>query len=208
MENASKALIMMGGILTAIISISIFYFMFGRSGAMMGELETDTQKQELIAFNKSFEAYNKSMMYGTDVISVLNKAIDNNKKYDVEFGEKSKDTSFMDYYVDIEFKIYNREKVPNTDGIGMKNIKTTLKDPYILSKDYIYKNKSESKIWTLFIDKANKRADDTEGDTDFRDFKFAGFKCTKVEYREKEEVSPSHQSAIGRVKKMTFVEIK
>ncbi len=38
------------------------------------------QKKYLLLIN-GFEAYNKKIMYGSDVISVLNKAIDNNTKY-------------------------------------------------------------------------------------------------------------------------------
>ena len=86
MENATKAIIMAGGILIAIIIISIFYFVFNQTGDLVGEATTDTQQKELEDFNKSFEAYNKKIMYGTDIISVLNKAIDNNRRYEVEFG--------------------------------------------------------------------------------------------------------------------------
>ena len=46
MENATKAIIMAGGILIAIIIISIFYFVFNQTGDLVGEATTDTQQKE------------------------------------------------------------------------------------------------------------------------------------------------------------------
>ncbi|MCI9274974.1 MAG: hypothetical protein HFJ24_02875 [Clostridia bacterium] len=195
MENATKAIIMAGGILIAIIIISIFYFVFNQTGDLVGEATTDTQQKELEDFNKSFEAYNKKIMYGTDIISVLNKAIDNNRRYEVEFGEYSNDLEYMDYYIDVEFTVYRRND--SNQKIG-KNTK----DTYSLSSNY--KNKKDI-IYTEYIEKAQKG---DAGDDIFRSsFKFAGFKCTKVIYQDKASVKPSNIGAVGRVKKMVFEEL-
>lgn len=37
MENASKAIIIAGGVLISMITISIFYFVFGRIGNLAGD---------------------------------------------------------------------------------------------------------------------------------------------------------------------------
>ena len=58
---------------------------------------TEEQK-EVLDFNNGFEIYNKNIMYGSDIISAINKAIDNNKRY----GTTNDKTS--DYYVDIVVK--------------------------------------------------------------------------------------------------------
>ena len=196
MENASKAIVIAGSILVSLITISIFYFMFGRVSQMVGEIELDTQEEALIAFNKGFEAYNKKMMYGTDIISVINKAIDNNRQYKVEYGINSSDKTFLDYYVDVEFIIYERDT--NNQRIGQTKTKS-----YKLSEDYIHTNKNNSDIWKLYL----KKAIDKDDSDSFRSFKFAGFRCIGVLYQDKESVRPAHQSAIGRVKKMIFHEI-
>ena len=81
MENASKALIIAGGILIGIITISIFVLMFNKIGDTMDVISTDTSEEELLKFNKSFNIYNKKVMYGSDVISAINNAIDNNERY-------------------------------------------------------------------------------------------------------------------------------
>lgn len=196
MENASKAIVIAGSILVSLVTITIFYFMFGRVSQLMGGIEPDTQEEALLEFNKGFEAYNKKMMYGTDVISVINKAIDNNRQYKVEYGINSPDKTFMDYYVDIWFTVYERDPDNN------KKLNTT--KTYKLSEDYIHTNKNNSKIWSLYLSKAAKGDDDDV----FRGFKFSAYKCNKVVYTDKSEVSSAHLSAIGRVRRMEFHEIK
>lgn len=103
MENASKALLIAGSIFLAMITISIFYFIFNRAGTMSDEVTEDYNQKELIAFNKSFEAYNKKIMYGSDLVSLINKAIDNNKNWDVEYHEHPVERRYLPYFVNIIF---------------------------------------------------------------------------------------------------------
>lgn len=98
MENASRALIIAGSILLGLITISLFYFMFNRISQYADITSKNTSQEELLAYNQGFEAYNKKLMYGTDIISVINKAIDNNSKYDVQNDKNN------EYYIDIEVK--------------------------------------------------------------------------------------------------------
>lgn len=86
MENASKALVIAGGILLAILIISVMLYMYIAMGNASQREQDVSKAEELSAFNKQYESYNKSSMYGTDVITVLNKAIDNNKKYGNQSG--------------------------------------------------------------------------------------------------------------------------
>lgn len=182
MENATKAILIAGGLLLAMITISIFYFAFGKAGELAGEASTDTQKQELLDFNKSFEAYNKKLMYGTDIITVLNKAIDNNIRYGVEFGTDSSNLNYMDYYVDVEFTVFERDE--NGRKIGKSNTKT-----YSLSSNYKSKND------TIFKDYIEKAAKGDNSDV-FRTFKFSGFKCKDVFYQDRASVASSNLGAV------------
>lgn len=81
MENASTALLIAGGVLLAMLILSLGVM----SCTSINSFKEEQAKQELNAevakFNDGFTAYNKSRLFGTDVISVWNKAIDNNKKY-------------------------------------------------------------------------------------------------------------------------------
>lgn len=107
MENASKALVMAGGILIAIMVIATLVYAATTWGIIpQAKNDADAAKQ-LAEFNQQFESYARDGLYGTDLVSVLNKAIDNNEKYGVKSGEKM--------YVSIAFEI-------NSDVDGEKNI--------------------------------------------------------------------------------------
>lgn len=81
MENATKALLIAGGVLIAIIIITMFIMMFNRLSNIQNEQEEQQKIEQLAAFNAQFEAYNKKAMYGTDVITLINKVVENNKIY-------------------------------------------------------------------------------------------------------------------------------
>lgn len=91
MENASKALLMAGGILLAVIIMGTFIYMF-TNARITAETEHEIETVEQITkFNNQFESYNKKLMRGVEVISALNKAIDNNTKYErMELGPQFK----------------------------------------------------------------------------------------------------------------------
>ncbi len=73
--------------------------MFGKVSSGIDETSKNTEETKIEDFNASFDAYNKKLMYGTEIISVLNKATNNNRVYGVE-----NDTS-SEYYVDIAFRL-------------------------------------------------------------------------------------------------------
>lgn len=81
MENSAKALYIAGSLLIALAVISMLVAAFNNMGAVQ-ETKDDIQSQEaLIAFNREYEAFNKRIMYGVDVISCINKAISNNEQF-------------------------------------------------------------------------------------------------------------------------------
>lgn len=79
MENASKALLMAGGILTALLVIGALILMFNQLGSYQ-KGNSDAEKNSQIAeFNKKFEKYAEGEINGTDIISLVNQVIDYNK---------------------------------------------------------------------------------------------------------------------------------
>lgn len=83
MENASKALVMAGGILIALLIIGLLVYSFGTiSGYFSSEQDVEAAEQ-LKVFNDQYESYNRKLLRGTDVISVMNKVLDNNDKYGI-----------------------------------------------------------------------------------------------------------------------------
>lgn len=71
MEDASKALIMAGSVLMAVLVISLLVFMFGRiSSVKQTEADID-QINKIIEFSKKFEQFNKTI-YGSELLSLAN----------------------------------------------------------------------------------------------------------------------------------------
>lgn len=80
MENASKALLIAGSILIALMILSLIIYVFTSTSRMAQAQEGKKETEEIVAFNQTYEAYNKKRMYGTDIITVVNKAIEYNRK--------------------------------------------------------------------------------------------------------------------------------
>lgn len=219
MENASKALLMTGSILIGIILLSLGVYIFNiMSEARRIEASTLTEEQ-LVKYNLEYTSFNKSRMYGTDVITVLNKAIDNNKKY-------AKDDKSM--FIDIAFTLTDNVSVvvKKYEWTGkkfeVKNLPTRSiakgNDKYqyefIKGKTYSLENEEHAKMIENFLktstdateekdesgirDKDNLKNGDfyTVTYSGFSDFKRMIFKCSKIEYNE-----------VGKVCYMEFTQV-
>lgn len=77
MENASKALLMAGGVLIAIITIGLLAKTFGVVSLFQKEQLTKEEQEQLVAFNEQYAKYLGKYVYGTEVITVINKSLDN-----------------------------------------------------------------------------------------------------------------------------------
>lgn len=104
MENASKALLIAGGVMLAMMILSVMMYMSGKI-TDIGEAQNNRKAAEqLAAFNAEYEAYNKKLMYGTDVITAVNKAIEHNGGLGVNEA---------DDFIDVKIKLQQ-------DFIGVK----------------------------------------------------------------------------------------
>ena len=74
MENSTKAILMSAGILFALLTMSLLTVMFRNIQTVSEAEETKKQSKELQAWNAQWEAYNKQILYGSDVLTVVNKA--------------------------------------------------------------------------------------------------------------------------------------
>ena len=123
MENAAKALIIAGGILIAIMTLSLI--VYASTSATRIEQARNEKKlaEELAKFNKEYESYHKDRLYGVDVITVMNKAIEHNTKMQASnIGDP--------YYINIVF--LTNEDFKNEIAISVINAGT--KD--IIREDY------------------------------------------------------------------------
>lgn len=81
MENAAKALEIAAGVLLAVIIISLIVYFFSTISEWPQQEDEMQTAEQLAQFNLEYEVYEKTAMYGVDVISCLNKAKSNNQKY-------------------------------------------------------------------------------------------------------------------------------
>ena len=84
--NMAQALKLAGGILIALVLITGLSMLFSRLSPSQNTLEDIKAFEQTQEFNKEFEVYDKDIMYGVDVISVINKAASYNKAYIDEYG--------------------------------------------------------------------------------------------------------------------------
>lgn len=84
MENASKAIVMAGGILIALLTLSVLVIMLGKVSSMQNIKENKEEQKRIQEWNAEWESYNKRIMYGSDVLTVVNNAIEINAQYSGE----------------------------------------------------------------------------------------------------------------------------
>ena len=76
MENASKALLIAGGILIAVIIISLLVVMFTQIGDYQKSQSSGSKESQLAEFNRDFERYTEDEIRGVDLVSLINKIHD------------------------------------------------------------------------------------------------------------------------------------
>lgn len=212
MENASKALVMAGGVLIAIMVIALAFLVFNNLSESRQTDEEMIKAKQTAEFNKEFESYNKKLLRGTDIITVINKAIANNEKYldqdkvydiDIQFTLRTKVTAVTvsmtqknkfdkpklekktERVIFDEGKVYRVIDYRETDRINSE-----LKEFMSLGAK---QKDSDDGIYNYYEDEHNW---EKEYDN-FKVFKRKIFTCVKMEY-----------SSEGRVNLMVFEEME
>lgn len=135
MENASYALYIAVGVLIGILMLSLLIFRWKQLGSVENAKDSATVIKNRAEFNAEYEVYNKRLMYGTDVLSCLNKAQNNNQKYvysnyyGTSVGKKEdREEFFIDVQVTIKSTLSDSFKAYTIDSsgkytrvIGLKN---------------------------------------------------------------------------------------
>ena len=86
MENATKALIIAGGMLIAMLITGLLVWGFGQIRSVQQEQVDQDVIQEITDFNERFEAYNRTTVRGYQMISLANLVYDTNARYTDEDG--------------------------------------------------------------------------------------------------------------------------
>lgn len=105
MENASKALLLSASVILGVLLFSTFMYFKDEIGLFQSAKVDEQLIEQNREFNAKYEAYNKTFTYGVDVISVINQAYSNNKKYHDMYPD---DESMAEpYYINIIVTIGN-----------------------------------------------------------------------------------------------------
>lgn len=80
MENASKALIIAGSVLIALMIIGALVLMFSNLSAYQETNVQTTREAQIVEFNNQYETYNRKDVRGSELYSLLNKVIDYNRR--------------------------------------------------------------------------------------------------------------------------------
>lgn len=99
MENASKALIMVAGVLIGILILSLAVYLFTSFGSTSAEVYKKNQENQLNQFNTQFTSYIGTDITIYDVITVANLATENNRFY--EFPKRNTLTNGNDNYISV-----------------------------------------------------------------------------------------------------------
>lgn len=91
MENASKALIIAGGMLIAMMIVGLLVWGYEQIRQSRASNVESQELQQITEFNKKLESYNKTAVRGYQLISLANLAQDFNNRYSEEDGYKQID---------------------------------------------------------------------------------------------------------------------
>ena len=86
MENATKALIIAGGMVIAMLIVGLLTWGYTQIRALQQANVTEEERQQVVDFNERFEAYNKKVVRGYQMISLSNLVYDTNTRFAEDDG--------------------------------------------------------------------------------------------------------------------------
>lgn len=132
MENAAKALEMAAGVLLGVILMALVAYFFTQISSWPQNEEDIMSREQLAKFNLEYEVYNKSKMYGVDVISCLNKVISNNEKYAQGGAFLGGNASLGDYkqrenyWINVKLKLKKNKDDKNVSAVSGTTLYETI----------------------------------------------------------------------------------
>ncbi len=93
---------------TLIILLTIFFIVLAILAINIKARQDD--EKALKQFNQEYEQYLENQIYGTDVTTIINKAIENNKKYNIQKDENGMYIDDNKYCIIIELNMITVEK--------------------------------------------------------------------------------------------------
>ncbi len=210
MENASKALLMAGGMLIALLVIGALVLMFNQIGDYEKGNQGIKKTSEIAEFNIDFVRYTEGNIKGVDIISLANKVINFNSKNGILNSIDYSKKITLNIDVNDFSKLFgsNSYEIKNYDNDFMKTIKkfSSLENTYTLSKmDELSSNYDSIVNGNKTIgDILGKKYDGKLAVKDIEDYReYSEFKAST--FKSKEE--PKYHDD-GQVKELSFKFVK
>lgn len=210
MENASKALLMAGGMLIALLVIGALVLMFNQIGDYEKGNQGIKKTSEIAEFNIDFVRYTEGNIKGVDIISLANKIINFNSKNGILNSIDYSKKIILNIDVNDFSKLFgsNSYEIKNYDNDFMKTIKkfSSLENTYTLSKmDELSSNYDSIVNGNKTIgDILGKKYDGKLAVKDIEDYReYSEFKAST--FKSKEE--PKYHDD-GQVKELSFKFVK
>ena len=101
MENATKALLMAGSVLIALVILGALGLMFNNLTTYQQTNVQTERETQVVDFNNQYASYNRNDVRGTDMWSLLNRVVDyNRRKSSAGTGSNDERTIFSIYAYD------------------------------------------------------------------------------------------------------------
>ena len=154
MENATKALIIAGGMLIAMLIVGLLTWGYTQLRSLQQTNIDEEERQQIVEFNERFEAYNKKVVRGYQMISLANLVYDTNTRFAEDDGYAP---------VTIEVNGLSSEKAEGEDLVNYiqtyydtmsSNQKNALKQLYFECKGVEYDSRN-SRVVKMTFDRVN-----------------------------------------------------
>lgn len=107
MENASKALIMAGGMLIAILITSLLIYAWQLFSEYQSSQDSLSKIEDVSKFNSQFTSYDRDDILGYELLSLINKVIDYNEKKSEDDSINGNDDQYP--YIHMQIDLVNEE---------------------------------------------------------------------------------------------------
>ena len=146
MENASKALVMAGGILIALLIIGALILMINQIGNYNKSQDDSKKNSQIVEFNLDFERYcDDKGIKGTDIISLINKINDYNHK-----SNNDKVNNYVNYDITMSIKVSGLDKFNEKYAYqGNTSEQLFTKSSYTFTKDNTTNNSVKNVLDTF-----------------------------------------------------------
>lgn len=149
MENASKALVMAGSVLLAIMMISLAIYLFSNFGGVTSQIEQGVEESQISQFNSQFTTnVGKNNVTIYDIVSMANLATQNNKQYgfskqtatgnnyyiavtlqgkgQIEFGAETQDENYINNFYHEQLIIPQVESITDATGLTYYDVQVDI----------------------------------------------------------------------------------